>query len=148
MEIETKPRILVVDDEPDIVELIAFNLEAAGFEVETAATGPAAIEKAARLHPNLVVLDLMLPELDGVSVCEILRRSVLSAAVPILMLSGWTSEEARAIGFEAGASDSMIKPFSPRELTARIRNLLSGRTAVPLSRPESVKETAVFTPKS
>ena len=121
---DVKPRVLVVDDEPDIVELISFNLRSAGFSVETAANGAEAIEKASQVAPNLIVLDLMLPELDGMSVCEILRKTALTARIPILMLTGWASEQARVIGLESGASDYMIKPFSPRELIVRIRKIL------------------------
>lgn len=129
MDNDVKPRVLVVDDEPDIVELISFNLRSAGFAVETAANGMEAIEKASRVTPNLIVLDLMLPELDGLSVCEILRKTAQTARVPILMLSGWASEQARVIGLETGANDYMVKPFSPRELVVRIRKIL--QTGVP-----------------
>lgn len=122
--VETIPRVLVVDDEPDIVELISFNLRNAGFAVETAASGTEAIEKASHVTPDLIVLDLMLPELDGMSVCEILRKTAVTARIPILMLTGWASEQARVIGLESGASDYMIKPFSPRELIIRIRKIL------------------------
>lgn len=128
---DVKPRVLVVDDEPDIVELISFNLRSAGFSVETAANGAEAIEKASQVTPNLIVLDLMLPELDGMSVCEILRKTALTARIPILMLTGWASEQARVIGLESGASDYMIKPFSPRELIVRIRKILQINAPVP-----------------
>jgi len=129
MDNDVKPRVLVVDDEPDIVELISFNLRSAGFAVDTAANGTEAIEKASRVTPNLIVLDLMLPELDGLSVCEILRKTAQTARIPILMLSGWASEQARVIGLETGANDYMVKPFSPRELVVRIRKIL--QTGVP-----------------
>ena len=128
--VDGKPRVLVVDDEPDIVELISFNLRNAGFVVETAASGVEAIEKASRMAPSLIVLDLMLPELDGTSVCEILRITALTARIPILMLTGWASEQARVIGLESGASDYMIKTFSPRELIVLIRKILQINTPV------------------
>jgi DNA-binding response OmpR family regulator len=120
-------KILVVDDEPDIVELVAFNLRAEGFEVFSAASGPEALNRARALLPDLIVLDLMLPDLDGVAVCEILHRLPSTAPIPVIMLTAWSSELARVIGLQTGAEDYMTKPFSPRELVLRVRNAL--RTA-------------------
>jgi DNA-binding response OmpR family regulator len=121
------PKILVVDDEPDAVELICFNLKASGFEVTSAADGAAAL-KAARLHlPDLILLDLMLPEIDGLEVCKLLRRDPATAAIPIVMLTARAAEIDRVLGLELGADDYVTKPFSPRELVLRIRKLLDRR---------------------
>jgi DNA-binding response OmpR family regulator len=117
-------KILVVDDELDVVELLAFNLRREGYEVLTAGNGADALELARREHPDLIVLDVMLPELDGLAVCEILRRQPATATIPILLLTACASEPARVIGFETGADDYVTKPFSPRELALRIRRLL------------------------
>jgi DNA-binding response OmpR family regulator len=126
------PKILVVDDEPDAVELIAFNLKAAGYEVTTAADGDEALRKARTQLPDLIVLDLMLPEVDGLEVCKILRRDTATAAIPIVMLTAKAAEIDRVLGLELGADDYLTKPFSPRELVLRTKNLLTrGRTPEP-----------------
>jgi DNA-binding response OmpR family regulator len=125
------PKILVVDDEPDAVELIAFNLKAAGCEVVTAADGAEALRKAKALLPDLIVLDLMLPEVDGLEVCKILRRDPATAALPIVMLTAKAGEIDRVLGLELGADDYVTKPFSPRELVLRVKNVLQRRTAQP-----------------
>jgi DNA-binding response OmpR family regulator len=125
------PRILVVDDELDAVELIAFNLKAAGCEVVTATDGAEALKKARTLLPDLIVLDLMLPEIDGLEVCKILRRDPATAAVPIVMLTAKAAEIDRVLGLELGADDYLTKPFSQRELVLRVKNVLQRRTAEP-----------------
>ena len=114
-------RILVVDDEPHIVELVRYNLTLAGFTVEAAYDGLDALDRARANPPDLVILDLMLPSINGLEVCRRLRRQ---NAVPILMLTAKVSEQDRLLGFEAGADDYVTKPFSPRELVARVRALL------------------------
>jgi two-component system phosphate regulon response regulator PhoB len=119
-----RPRILVVDDEPEAVELVQFNLEQAGFSVLTAADGAEAIRKARSGMPNLMVLDLMLPEIDGIEVCKLLRRDPATAAIPIIMLTAKAAEIDRVLGLELGADDYITKPFSPRELILRIRKIL------------------------
>lgn len=119
-----KTRILVVDDEPDAVELIEFNLRSAGFEVVTAADGAEALRKARVLIPNLILLDLMLPEVDGMEVCKTLRRDPLTARIPIIMLTAKAAEIDRVLGLELGADDYITKPFSPRELVLRVKKLL------------------------
>jgi DNA-binding response OmpR family regulator len=118
------PRILVVDDEPDAVELIEFNLKAAGYEVVSAADGQEALKKARVSVPDLIVLDVMLPEVDGLEVCKILRRDPTTSAIPIIMLTAKAAEIDRVLGLELGADDYITKPFSPRELVLRIKNLL------------------------
>jgi two-component system phosphate regulon response regulator PhoB len=118
------PKILVVDDEPDAVELIAFNLKAAGHEVITAAEGQEALKKARTFAPDLIVLDLMLPEVDGLEICKILRRDPATAPIPVIMLTAKAAEIDRVLGLELGADDYITKPFSPRELVLRVKNLL------------------------
>lgn len=114
-------RILVVDDEPAILELAAFNLRKAGFDVLTASDGPAALAIIQAHAPQAVVLDVMLPGLDGFEVCRELRRW---SAVPVLMLTARKDEVDRVVGLEIGADDYLTKPFSPRELVARVKALL------------------------
>jgi DNA-binding response OmpR family regulator len=120
--------ILVVDDEPTLRETLAEALDADGFRVVTAADGSEALLRFREHHPDLGVLDLMLPELSGVEVCRILRRE---SGVPILMLTAKSSEIDKVLGLELGADDYVTKPFSLRELTARIRALLR-RTEQPV----------------
>ena len=116
-------RILVVDDEPDAIELIRFNLKASGYEVLTAEDGEEALAKARKFSPNMILLDVMLPEIDGLEVCKILRRDPATASLPIIMLTAKASEIDRVLGLEFGADDYVTKPFSPRELMLRVRNL-------------------------
>jgi len=113
--------ILVVDDEPTLRETLAEALDADGFNVVTAADGREALVKFRELRPDLLVLDLMLPELSGIEVCRIIRQE---SGVPILMLTAKSAELDKVVGLELGADDYVTKPFSLRELTARIRALL------------------------
>ncbi len=131
-----KPIILVVDDEPDAVELIEFNLKNAGFTVKTASDGADALAKARSLLPDAVVLDLTLPEMDGFEVCKLLRRDPKTASISIIMLTAKASEIDRVLGLELGADDYLTKPFSPRELVLRIKKLLERRQNV--SGPQQV----------
>jgi DNA-binding response OmpR family regulator len=124
MQILVRPKILVVDDEPDAVELVEFNLTEAGFTVLTAADGAEAIEKAKSALPGLIVLDLMLPEVDGLEVCKMLRRDPATSNIPIVMLTAKAAEIDRILGLELGADDYVTKPFSPRELVLRIKKIL------------------------
>lgn len=119
-----KPTILIVDDEPDAIELIDFNLRAAGFRTAAAMSGDEALKQAREVLPDLIVLDLMLPEVDGLEVCKILRRDPATSSVPIVMLTAKASELDRILGLELGADDYVTKPFSPRELVLRIKRLL------------------------
>jgi DNA-binding response OmpR family regulator len=114
-------RILVVDDEPPIVDVLVYNLERANYDVLVARDGLEAIALARRERPDLIVLDLMLPELDGLEVCRALRRE---CDVPIIMLTARDSEVDRVVGLELGADDYVAKPFSVRELVARVRSVL------------------------
>lgn len=124
MQKSVKPRILVVDDEPDTLDLIEFNLRGAGYDVSTSDNGSEALQKARRVLPDLIILDLMLPELDGLEVCKILRVDPATREIPILMLTARAEEIDRVLGLELGARDYVTKPFSPRELVLRVRNLL------------------------
>ncbi|KQX14749.1 two-component system response regulator [Streptomyces sp. Root431] len=114
-------RILVVDDDPTVAEVVAGYLEGAGFAVERAADGPGALRRAGERWPDLVVLDLMLPGLDGLEVCRRLRAT---AHVPVIMLTARSDEEDRITGLEVGADDYVTKPFSPRELVLRVSSVL------------------------
>ncbi len=114
-------KILVVDDEKPIAEIIKYNLEKEGFQVVMAYDGEEALETAARVQPDAVILDIMLPKCDGYTVCRTLRRDSM---VPILMLTARDDEVDKVLGLEIGADDYVTKPFSPRELVARIKALL------------------------
>jgi two-component system phosphate regulon response regulator PhoB len=118
-------KILVVDDEQDAVDLVAFNLKQAGFQVVTAPDGAEALDKVHKHQPDLIVLDIMMPELDGLEVCKLLRRDSATAGIPILMLTAKATEVDRILGLELGADDYVTKPFSPRELVLRVRKLLA-----------------------
>jgi two-component system phosphate regulon response regulator PhoB len=116
--------ILVVDDERDIVELIRYSLHQAGFRVVSASDGQQAIDLVRRDRPDLVILDLLLPTLPGTEVARILRQEQKTRAIPILMLTARGSEVDRIVGFELGADDYVVKPFSPRELVLRVQAIL------------------------
>jgi DNA-binding response OmpR family regulator len=115
--------ILSVDDEQDVTELLRFHFTKAGYEVWTASSGREAIETIRCRRPDLVLLDLMLPDIDGFGVCEILRRNAATAAIPIIILSAWATTDARNVGMELGALDYVTKPFSPRDLVERVDRL-------------------------
>src|SRR5262245_60929782 len=119
-----KPTLLVIEDDPDIVEVVRYNLEREGFRVLVASAGDAGLAEARRAPPDLVVLDLMLPGLDGLAVCRALRADPATAALPVLMLTAKGEETDVVVGLEMGADDYLTKPFSPRELVARVRALL------------------------
>jgi|APGre2960657423_1045063.scaffolds.fasta_scaffold54929_1 two-component system phosphate regulon response regulator PhoB len=120
-----KPKILVVDDEPDALEVLGFKLKEAGYLPIFAKDGARAIIAARDDRPALIVLDLMLPEVDGLEVCKILRRDLATSMIPIIMLTAKAAEMDRVIGLELGADDYVTKPFSPRELVLRIKKLLA-----------------------
>ena len=144
-----KPKVLVVDDEPDAVELIEFNLKAAGMEVTAAADGNEALKKARALLPDLIILDIMLPEVDGIEICKILRRDPKTSGIPIIMLTAKAGEVDRVLGLELGADDYVTKPFSPRELMLRVKRLLrvaQGPQAAPPDRFEH-KEIVIDIPR-
>ncbi|MCX6942523.1 MAG: winged helix-turn-helix domain-containing protein [Verrucomicrobia bacterium] len=120
-----KPKILVVDDEPDALEVLGFKLKEAGYLPIFAKDGARAITVARDERPALIVLDLMLPEVDGLEVCKILRRDLATSMIPIIMLTAKAAEMDRVIGLELGADDYVTKPFSPRELVLRVKKLLA-----------------------
>ncbi len=130
----TGARVLVVDDDRTVAEVVTGYLERAGFEVEQAEDGPAALERAAARRPDLVVLDLMLPGMDGLEVCRRLRAR---GPVPVIMLTARGDEDDRILGLEVGADDYVTKPFSPRELVLRVESVLrrSQASARPRPRP-------------
>ncbi len=115
------PKILVVDDEPNIIELARLYLTREGYEVESAATGNEALSKQADGNPDLIILDLMLPDIDGYEVC---RRVRAKSDVPILMLTARIEDVDKIVGLELGADDYLTKPYNPRELVARVRAIL------------------------
>lgn len=117
-------KILVVEDDAELVALLSFNFKRAGFSVGTALDGIAGLKKARSLLPDLILLDLMLPELDGLAICEILRRDQSTHSIPIIMMTAMSSQLARLTGLECGANDYITKPFSTKTLVARVKTLL------------------------
>ncbi|RYM06912.1 response regulator transcription factor [Sporolactobacillus sp. THM7-7] len=115
-------KILVVDDEPSIVTLLSFNLKKAGYDIITAGKGDEVLRQVKEQHPDLIVLDLMLPGMDGMDVCKKLRQEFIF--IPILMLTARDDELDKILGLELGADDYMTKPFSPREVVARVKAIL------------------------
>ena len=125
-----KPTILIVEDEADIRELVRYHLEQEGYAVEEADSGEKALDRAAATRPALVVLDLMLPGTDGLEVCRRLRVDDTLREVPVIMLTAKGTEVDRILGLELGADDYITKPFSPRELVARVRAVLRRAASV------------------
>jgi len=117
-------QVLVVEDESDIRELVRYHLEQEGYTVREAATGEEALSQVGDLGPDLVILDLMLPGTDGMAVCKRLRSNPVTASVPVIMLTARAAEVDRVLGLEMGADDYVTKPFSPRELVARVKAIL------------------------
>jgi phosphate regulon transcriptional regulator PhoB len=126
-------RILVVDDEADLLELVSYNLEKEGFTVDPASDGEAALSKVRKGKYDLIILDLMLPGIQGIELCRTLRADIKTSGIPIIMLTAKGEEVDRIIGLEMGADDYMTKPFSPRELIARVKAVLrrTGEKPVP-----------------
>jgi two-component system phosphate regulon response regulator PhoB len=131
--------ILVVDDEENILELVRFNLSKEGYRVACAATGEEALKGARAQSPDLIVLDLMLPGLDGLEVCKILKRDAKTERIPIVMLTAKGEESDIVTGLELGADDYVTKPFSPKVLIARIRAVLRRHEAKPLGESAVLK---------
>jgi len=119
-----KEKILIVDDEKDIVKMLDYNLKKEGFRTISGSDGEDALDLANREHPDLILLDLMLPGIDGLEVCKNLKKEAKTAAIPIIMLTAKTQESDKVVGLELGADDYITKPFSPRELIARIKAVL------------------------
>jgi len=131
--------ILVVEDDEDILELVSYNLTKAGYRVTTAASGEAAIKAARSKPPDLVLLDLMLPGVDGLEVCNTLRRDQRTANIPVIMLTARSEEADIVAGLELGADDYITKPFSPRVLLARIKAVLRRKTKAPAEEQTVIK---------
>jgi two-component system phosphate regulon response regulator PhoB len=117
-------KILIVDDEEDVLELVRYNLDKNGYKVETAATGEQALAKARAKLPDLIILDLMLPGIDGLDVCKKLKNDTKTQNIPVIMLTAKGEETDIVTGLELGADDYVTKPFSPKVLIARIRRIL------------------------
>ena len=128
-------RILIVDDEEDVLELVQYNLERSGYHVETAISGEQALTKTKKKTPDLIILDLMLPGMDGLEVCKKLKSDVKTEGVPIIMLTAKGEEADIVTGLELGADDYVTKPFSPKVLVARVRRLLHRTVSRDLERP-------------
>jgi two-component system phosphate regulon response regulator PhoB len=120
----THERILLIEDEPDIAEVLQYNLEKEGFEVETARRGDTGLEVIRRDAPDLLLLDLMLPGIDGLELTRLLKRDTATAHLPIVMLTARGEEVDRIVGLELGADDYISKPFSPREVVLRVKAVL------------------------
>jgi DNA-binding response OmpR family regulator len=123
--------ILVIEDDPDIVELLQYNLERDGFGVLTARDGETGVQEASKRRPSLILLDLMLPGQDGLEVCRLLKQSAATSSIPIIMLTAKNEEEDVVVGLRMGADDYVTKPFRPRELLARVRAVLRRGAARP-----------------
>lgn len=117
-------KVLVVDDEQDVLELLTYNLKQAGYEVLSAEDGKEALWKVRVYSPDIIVLDIMLPIIDGLEVCKTLKKDPQNSKIPIIMLTARANESDRIKGFESGADDYLVKPFSVRELILRIKRLL------------------------
>jgi two-component system, OmpR family, phosphate regulon response regulator PhoB len=116
-------RVLIVDDDPDIQRLVSYNLSQAGFQVLSASTGRTALDTVQEQPPDLIILDIMMPDVDGLEVCRTLRQREDSRRIPIIMLTARSEEIDRVVGFELGADDYVMKPFSPRELVLRVKSI-------------------------
>lgn len=119
-----KEKILIVDDEKDIVKMLDYNLKKDGFRAVSCQDGEEALDLAVREHPDLIILDLMLPGVDGLEVCKTLKKGNKTAAIPVIMLTAKAQEVDKILGLELGADDYITKPFSPRELVARVKAVL------------------------
>jgi len=135
MPLNTPQTVLVVEDEASIASFVSLYLKNAGYDVHVAETGEDALTKAENQQPSLIVLDLMLPDIDGIEVCRRLRRR---SEVPILMLTARDEDVDKIIGLEVGADDYLTKPFNPRELVARVKSIL--RRSVPERRELQTKQ--------
>jgi len=125
----SKEKILIVDDEEDVLELVRFNLEREGYKIETAVSGEEALTTAKSRLPDLIILDLMLPGMDGLEVCKKLKTDAKTQSIPIIMLTAKSEDSDIITGLELGADDYITKPFSPKILTARIRRVLQRNIA-------------------
>ncbi len=125
-------KILIVEDDPDIAEMIAYNLGKEGYSIVSTDNGEDAVARAQKEHPALIILDIMLPGMDGMEVCRTLKQADETRNMPIIMLSARSQETDKVVGLELGADDYVTKPFSPRELIARIRAVLRRGRPLPI----------------
>ncbi|MGN6553301.1 MAG: response regulator transcription factor [Verrucomicrobiota bacterium] len=130
-----RKKILVVEDHAELLELLRLQFKEEGFAIATATDGIEAVRKARAHRPDLILLDVMLPELDGFAVCEILRKDANTKDIPIIMVSGLTGQLPRCAGFEAGATDFVTKPITPAALVAKVRQLFEQRLALEVCLP-------------
>jgi phosphate regulon transcriptional regulator PhoB len=131
--VEPLKHILIIEDEADLVELIAYNLKKEGFTVDSTSDGEAALGKIRKGHYDLLILDLMLPGIQGIELCRIVRNDPKTTGLPIIMLTAKGEEIDRILGLEMGADDYMAKPFSPRELVARVKAVLRRASEKPVT---------------
>jgi phosphate regulon transcriptional regulator PhoB len=131
-------RVLIVEDEPDIRELVVHHLKREGYQVSVAASGEEALRQVQASPPDLVLLDLMMPAMNGLEVCRRLRQDPLTASLPIVMLTAKGDEVDRVLGLELGADDYVVKPFSPKELLARVRAVLRRSLPAPGASPTTL----------
>src|SRR5260221_4638220 len=137
-----RAKLLVVEDNTELLELMRLGLKQAGFTIRTATNGFEALKKARSLKPDLIILDLVLPELDGFAVCEALKRGADTATIPIIMMTGLTSEFTRYAGMESGADEYVTKPVGPEQLVPRIKQQLrSSRTTAASSECKAAPAT-------
>jgi phosphate regulon transcriptional regulator PhoB len=131
-------RVLIVEDEPDIRELVVHHLKREGYQVSVAASGEEALRQVQASPPDLVLLDLMMPAMNGLEVCRRLRQDPVTASLPIVMLTAKGDEIDRVLGLEIGADDYVVKPFSPKELLARVRAVLRRSRPAPGASPTTL----------
>ncbi len=136
-------RVLIVEDEPDIRDLVLFHLRRDGYQASSAGSGEEALRQVRQAPPDLVLLDLMLPSMGGLEVCRRLRQDAATAALPIVMLTAKGDEVDRVLGLELGADDYVVKPFSPKELLARVRAVLRRAKPTPGAAPMTLGSLAV-----
>ena len=136
-------RVLIVEDERDIRDLVLFHLEREGFQVSSASSGEEALRQVRHVSPDLVLLDLMLPAMGGLEVCRKLRQDPATVALPIVMLTAKGDEVDRVLGLELGADDYIVKPFSPKELLARVRAVLRRAKPAPGAAPIAIGALAI-----
>ncbi len=141
-------KVLIVEDERDVAELLAYNLSKSGFQVITAEDGEQALRLLEKEPPDLVILDLLLPKIDGKEVCRRIRQNERTRNVPVLMLTALGEEVDRVVGFELGADDYVVKPFSPRELVLRINAILRRAKAPAFSGEKLEFEDLIIYPES
>jgi len=142
-------RILVVDDEPDIVEFLSYNLNKEGFQVQTAMNGREAIEKASTFRPHLILLDVMMPGMDGIETCEQLRNQPLTKSTLIAFLTARSEDYSQIAGFDAGGDDYITKPIKPKVLISRIKALLkrSGSLIDIADQPDTIPNEGIYIDK-